>query len=117
MYYGTNKTVCQFDACSGEGLVGCFDLFKFIFMLFDSEIQAPGNWEIVHIQTGAAPRDEVAELIAQIQDTGLKVKMEPGYIVVTKEGDSLAVRAFEDGVVPDLRTRGFGTTWLPSGGI
>ena len=86
-------------------------------MLFDSEIQAPEGWEVVHIQTGAAPRDEVAELMAQIQDTGLKVSMEAGYIVVTKEGNSLAVRAFEDGVVPDLNTRGFRTTWRHLGGI
>lgn len=117
MYYGTNRAVCQFDACAWVKLVGSFDLFNYFFMLFPSEIEAPPDWISADISTRTVEQDEVVQLIGEIRDLGLDPTVLPEAIVVRSSANIAAMTDFEGGVVPDLVTRGFRVKWELGGGL
>ena len=81
-------------------------------MHFESEIEAPKDWAEVRIETRGAEEDTVDDLLAEIKQTGLRAVIEASFIVVRLGDDAFARRSFEEGVVPDLHTRGFRATWM-----
>ena len=85
-------------------------------MYIPEEIQAPHDWRSVRIETVGMDADVVDDLLAEIKQTALPTTQEEGAIVVQRGTDEIGIRSFVEGVVPDLKVRGFSrATW--QGGI
>lgn len=80
-------------------------------MYIPEEITAPEAWQSVRIETDGVDHDLVDDLIYEIRQTRLQVTQEGDTIIVHRSSDGMALRSFEDGVVPDLGVRGFRATW------
>lgn len=80
-------------------------------MYIPEEITAPEVWTSVRIETAGVEADVVEELLFDIKETQLRVVQEGTAIVVYKNDDEIGLNSFENGVVPDLRVRGFRATW------
>lgn len=83
-------------------------------MYIPEEIKVPEAWTSVRIETDGVDPDVVDDLLYEIRQTRLQVNQEGDAIVVHRSSDGMALRSFEDGVVPDLRVRGFRATWQGS---
>jgi hypothetical protein len=80
------------------------------------EISAPEGWTEVRIGTKGVEPDLVADLEAQLAQTGISLEItRDGFVVRRGVADELSLSGFEAGIVPDLVVRGFTVAWETRG--